>query len=609
MYRKLICISLLVLSVGCKKEKPAQEESISESDKVVVESKKVNDFFEQSFNAYLAVRPQMQTRLGSKENYDKWNDISPAFQEKELIKNKEVLQWLKDSVAIRYLDAATALSYRLYKNNIENKINDYKYRVYGYPLNQMHGMQAEIPAFLINMHTIANKEEAVAYLIRLEGIAPLFDQLILNLKESEAAGVMIPKFVFTHVINDAENLIKGFPFDDSKVLSTLYQDFKDKIVKIDLAADENDRLFMEAEAVLKDAVKPAYEKLIVFLKEQQERATTDDGVWKFPEGTDFYNTKLARITTTSMTADEIHEVGLQEVARIHRDMETIKDQVGFQGSLADFFEYMRTDKRFYYEATDAGKEAYMDKAKLIIKGMEARLDELFITKPKAPLRVKAVEAFREKSAGKAFYQGPSEDGSRPGTYYANMYDLKAMPTYQMEALAYHEGIPGHHMQISIAQELKEIPQFRKYGNYTAYLEGWGLYSEFIPKEMGFYEDPYSDFGRLAMELWRSCRLVVDTGIHAKKWTRDQGIAYYSENTPNAMSDCVKMVERHIVMPGQATSYKVGMNKIIELRELAKEKLGTAFNIREFHEVVLTNGALPLTVLEELVDEWVLSKKE
>ena len=609
MYRKLICISLLVLSVGCKKDKPAQEESISESDKVVVESKKVNDFFEQSFNAYLAVRPQMQTRLGSKENYDKWNDISPAFQEKELIKNKEVLQWLKDSVAIQYLDAATALSYRLYKNNIENKINDYKYRVYGYPLNQMHGMQAEIPAFLINMHTIANKEEAMAYLMRLEGIAPLFDQLILNLKESEAAGVMIPKFVFTHVINDAENLIKGFPFDDSKVLSTLYQDFKDKIVKIDLAADENDRLFMEAEAVLKDAVKLAYEELIAFLKEQQERATTDDGVWKFPEGIDFYNTKLARITTTSMTADEIHEVGLQEVTRIHAAMEAIKDQVGFQGSLADFFEYMRTDKRFYYEATDAGKEAYMDKAKLIIKGMEARLDELFITKPKAPLRVKAVEAFREKSAGKAFYQGPSEDGSRPGTYYANMYDLKAMPTYQMEALAYHEGIPGHHMQISIAQELKEIPQFRKYGNYTAYLEGWGLYSEFIPKEMGFYEDPYSDFGRLAMELWRSCRLVVDTGIHAKKWTRDQGIAYYSENTPNAMSDCVKMVERHIVMPGQATSYKVGMNKIIELREHAKEKLGTAFNIREFHEVVLTNGALPLTVLEELVDEWVLSKKE
>ena len=609
MYRKLICISLLALSVGCKKEKPAQQEVVSESDKIVLESKKVNDFFEQSFNAYLAVRPQMQTRLGSKENYDKWNDISPAFQQKELEKNEVTLQWLKDSVDIQYLDAATALSYRLYKKNIENKINDYKFRVYGYPLNQMHGMQAEIPAFLINMHTIANKKEAVAYLMRLEGIVPLFDQLILNLKESEAAGVMIPKFVFTHVINDAENLIKGFPFDDSKVLSTLFQDFKDKIVKIDLSADENDQLFMEAEAVLKDAVKPAYEKLIAFLKEQQERATTDDGVWKFPEGADFYNTKLARITTTSMTADEIHEVGLQEVARIHKAMEAIKDQVGFQGSLTEFFEYMRTDKRFYYAPTDAGKEAYMEKAKLIIKGMEARLDELFITKPKAPLRVKAVEGFREKSAGKAFYQGPSEDGSRPGTYYANMYDLKAMPTYQMEALAYHEGIPGHHMQISIAQELKEIPEFRKYMNYTAYIEGWGLYSEFIPKEMGFYEDPYSDFGRLAMELWRSCRLVVDTGIHAKKWTRAQGIAYYSENTPNAMSDCVKMVERHIVMPGQATSYKVGMNKIIELREQAKQKLGEAFNIREFHEVVLTNGALPLTVLEELVDEWVLSKKE
>jgi len=240
--------------------------------------------------------------------------------------------------------------------------------------------------------------------------------------------------------------------------------------------------------------------------------------------------------------------------------------------------------------------------------MEGRLDQLFLTKPKAALKVKAVEAFREKSAGKAFYQQPAPDGSRPGVYYANLYDMDAMPTYQMAALAYHEGLPGHHMQIAIKQELTDIPMFRKFGGYTAYTEGWGLYSEMIPKEIGLYQDPYSDFGRLAMELWRAVRLVVDTGIHTKQWTREEGIQYYSTNTPNAKSDAVKMVERHIVMPSQATAYKIGMLKIIELREKAKVALGNKFDIREFHDVVLRNGSLPLNVLSQLVNEYIEETK-
>ena len=239
--------------------------------------------------------------------------------------------------------------------------------------------------------------------------------------------------------------------------------------------------------------------------------------------------------------------------------------------------------------------------------MKSRLDSLFLTKPKADMIVKQVEAFREKSAGKAFYQQPAPDGSRPGIYYANLYDMEAMPTYQMAALAYHEGIPGHHMQIAIKQELEGIPMFRKFGGYTAYTEGWGLYSELIPKEIGLYEDPYSDFGRLAMELWRACRLVVDTGIHSQKWTRQQGIDYYVTNTPNAVSDAVKMVERHIVMPSQATAYKIGMLKILELREKAKTALGDKFDIREFHDVILKNGPVPLNVLEGFVDSYVASK--
>ena len=235
--------------------------------------------------------------------------------------------------------------------------------------------------------------------------------------------------------------------------------------------------------------------------------------------------------------------------------------------------------------------------------MKGRLNELFVKTPKADIVVKAVEPFREKSAGKAFYSPPALDGSRPGIYYANLYDMQAMPKYQMEALAFHEGIPGHHMQIALAQELKDVPMFRKISFFPAYVEGWGLYSELVPREIGFYKDPYSDFGRLAMELWRSIRLVVDTGIHAKKWTREEGIEYYMENSPNAESDAIKMVERHIVMPGQATAYKIGMNKILVLRQRAKDSLGEDFDLREFHEVILKDGAVPLNILEEKVTEW------
>ena len=362
------------------------------------------------------------------------------------------------------------------------------------------------------------------------------------------------------------------------------------------------------EKALLESVKPAYENLIAVVKEIEAQANTKDGAWKFPEGEAFYNNALKRTTTTDLTADEIHNIGLSEVDRIHDEMREIMNKVEFDGTLQEFFVYMRNSEDFVYPQTEEGRQRYLDEATGYIDTMRGRLDELFMTKPKADLIVKAVEPFREQSAGKAFYSQPSMDGSRPGTYYANLYDMASMPTYQMEALAYHEGIPGHHMQIALAQELEGIPTFRKFGRYTAYSEGWGLYSELLPKEYGFYEDPYSDFGRLAMELWRACRLVVDTGIHSKKWTREEGIDYYVTNTPNAKADAVKMVERHIVMPSQATAYKIGMNKIVELREKAREELGDAFDIREFHDVVLSRGAVPLNILEQFVNDYIEENK-
>ena len=282
-------------------------------------------------------------------------------------------------------------------------------------------------------------------------------------------------------------------------------------------------------------------------------------------------------------------------------------QVGFDGSLQEFFQHLQTEPRFTYEDSDAGRDAYLKEATRLIDVMKGELDAVFLTKPQADLEVRRVEAFREKAAGKAFYNRPAPDGSRPGYYYANLYKITDMPKYQMEALAYHEGIPGHHMQIAMAQELEGIPKFRKFGGYTAYTEGWGLYSEFLPKEMGFYEDPYSDFGRLAMEIWRAARLVVDTGLHDKKWTRQQAIDYLTTNTPNPLNDCVKAIERYIVMPGQATAYKIGMIKIQDLRADAKKRLGDKFDIREYHAVVLDSGPVPLNILEERVNDWVESK--
>ena len=568
-------------------------------------SKKANALFDEIFMAGVNRSPMMQTYLGMKTNYDKWDDISDENAAKELAFAKANLIKL-ESIESAQLDSQTQLSLTLYKQTLANQVADYQWRYYNYPVNQMHGLHSQIPALLINQHSIKNAKEAQDYIARLNGTKRFLDQLVEQLKIREQKGIIAPTFVFDHVIRDSKNLLVGAPFDDGKP-STLLADFSKKLASLEIEQNQKDELIKQASKALTSNFKQGYSSLISYLTDLEKKSTSDAGIWKVSQGAEFYNNALKRTTTTDLTAEEIHTIGLNEVARIHDEMRVIMNKVGFEGDLSAFFKFMRDDKQFYYTGDEAGKKQYLAEANQLINTMKSRLDELFITKPKADLIVKQVEAFREKSAGKAFYQQPASDGSRPGTYYANLYDMEAMPSYQMAALAYHEGIPGHHMQIALQQELTGIPKFRKFGRYTAYSEGWGLYAEMIPKEIGLYQDPYSDFGRLAMELWRACRLVVDTGIHVKKWTREQGIAYYTENTPNSVSDAVKMVERHIVMPSQATAYKIGMLKIVELRAKAKKALGDKFDIREFHDVVLTNGAVPLNVLEDLVDAYIQSK--
>ena len=598
-----LILCAVTLFISCNKEST----KVYTDAEIAAESKKVNDFFQKSFDDNVDNYPEYQTRLGIKKDYGKLNDNSPAAAERDLNINKEELQWLTDSVNVAALSKDALLSYKLFKQGVENNIDDYKYRLHNYPVNQMFGAQSGKPAFLINMHRIDSISDAEAYVSRLNGFNTYFTQLVENLKAREAIGVVPPVFVYDKVVQDSENILVGQPFDTSNTESTLLKDFMKKVNKLEIDTEAKSALEKQAKDALMTSVKPAYEVLISFMKGQKGRANSDHGAWKFPDGEAFFNNALKRTTTTDLTANEIHQIGLDEVARIHEEMDAIRVKVEYEGTLQDFFEFMKTDKQFYYSADKEGKAAYLKDAVHLIDSMKTRLDEIFITKPKADIMVKAVEAFREQSAGKAFYNRPAADGSRPGIYYANLYDMESMPTYQMEALAYHEGIPGHHMQLAIQQELEDVPMFRKFGGYTAYTEGWGLYSEFIPKEMGFYADPYSDFGRLAMELWRACRLVVDTGIHVKKWTREEGIKYYTDNTPNAVMDGVKMVERHIVMPSQATAYKIGMLKILELRKKAKDALGEKFDIREFHEVVISHGAIPLNVLEDFVDEYIASK--
>ncbi|MGB0835509.1 MAG: DUF885 domain-containing protein [Psychrobium sp.] len=589
---------------------PAQQVNVATSPavtatqvvQIAAHSAMANQLFDDIYKENLMASPIRQTYMGIKQDYDKWDDISDSTAQANHLKDINDLNRLK-KLNPELLDEQTKLSFYLFENKLKDAINDHQWRFHTYPVSQMRGLHSQAVSMLINAHKIESVSDAQAYIARLHGLKKLMKQLTQNLRDREERGIMAPHFVYAYVINDSMNVLTGKPFN-SKGVSPLYADFSRKVDKLPLSDNEKETLKYQARDALVSDVKSGYSTLISYLREQQARASYDDGAWKFPDGDLFYKRALENTTTTDLTAKEIHEIGLSEVARIHEEMREIMRKVKFQGDLNQFFEFMRTDKQFYYPNTDEGRQAYLTKATDYIDQMKGRLDELFIVKPKAELVVKTVEPFREKSAGKAFYNRPSPDGTRPGRYYANLYDMNNMPKYQMEALAFHEGVPGHHMQLSLGMELTGIPDFRKYGHYTAYSEGWGLYSELLPKEIGFYQDPYSDFGRLAMELWRACRLVVDTGIHQMRWTREQAIDYLVQNTPNPKGDVVKAIERYIVMPSQATAYKIGMIKIVELRQKAKDRLGAKFSIRDFHHAILRNGPVPLDVLEQQVDNYI-----
>jgi uncharacterized protein (DUF885 family) len=539
-------------------------------------------FFERALDERLALNPEMASALGLRTGYDRWQDASEAGDSERL------------ALAERQLAELRA--------NIDPAARNHVY------VFDKDGTHVSLPAFLINTHRVESEQDADAYVRRLEGVRTLIDQKIVRATAAARLGILPPRFVFPYVIEDARNIVTGRPFDDGAADSPLLADFRDKIASLKIDEARRESLLARAELALLTSVKPAFDAVIAWAVEYRETATDDDGVWKLPDGAAYYDFLLENYTTTKLTAPEIHEIGLREVARLHADMRGLMKRVGFEGDLPAFLEFMRSDPRFYYEDSDAGRAEWHADANRYIAGMRAKLPLLFITLPQADVVVKAVEPFREKSAGKAFYQRPSLDGTRPGVFYGNLYQMKEMPKYELEALVYHEAIPGHHMQNAIAMENHSLPRFRGLGGFTAYGEGWGLYSERLGKEMGFYADPWSEFGRLALELHRAVRLVVDTGLHAKRWTREQTIRYHVENSPMSEEAAIRATERYILNPGQATAYMIGMLKIVELRARAAAALGERFDLREFHDLVLRTGSVPLTVLESEVQRWIDGRK-
>jgi len=564
-------------------------------------------FFEQAFQERIALSPQQMTSLGLKTDYDKLDDNTDAAAARSLALAERQLLQLNDQFNPRTLSEDSRLSWRLFEYGVEQARLSNRWRGWGYQFAANGNPTTGLPVFMINNHRVTSVSDAEAYVARLIEAERVMGEISATLRARAAAGVISPVFVFTPTIANTGAIIAGAPFDDGAD-NPVWADFQRKVGALEADAATKERLLAEGRAALTGPWRRGYEGVLTALGEvgAQAGAMPDNagGVWRLPEGEAFYNARLQLSTTTDLTADQIHEIGLAEVARLQGEMQTIMTRVGFTGSLQEMFAYLKTDPRFQYPNTPEGKEQYLTDARAFVAQVMAAAPQWFSDLPESALEVRAVEPWREATASIAFYNSPAPDGSRPGIYYVNLSDMTQVLKPQIEGISYHEGAPGHHFQIAYAQEMEGLPRFRRFGGYGAYAEGWGLYAERLGKEMGFYEDPYSDFGRLSTELWRAVRLVTDTGLHAKRWSREQAIDYFRRNSLLSERDIVKEVERYLTNPGQATSYKIGELKIMELRARAQAALGDRFDIRDFHAVVLGSGSVPLDVLEDQVDTWI-----
>jgi uncharacterized protein (DUF885 family) len=600
-------VALAVL-VACSPAKPAGPTA----EDIAKNSAELTAFLDAEYEEQLQFSPEELTSQGRKDQYGVLDDRSEAGADKEL-------DWYRASVADMQakfkpetLNEDAKLSFEIWAENLKRADVATKWRRNRYIFSRGNATTG-IPNFLINQHRVDEKSDIEAYIARVGLIDEAMDQLIVRAKAAAADGVHMPGFTYDQSLGEIKRITTGAPFTKGKD-SALFADGKAKIAKLveggKITKEEGAAFEKQLSDAMMTQMKPSYDRVAAFIAEDKPNAQKPDkqGAMALPGAPNFYNDALYLSTTTTMTADEIHELGKSEVARLRAEMEAVKTQTGFTGTLEEFFVFMRTNKKFILPNNDAGAAEYIRLADGYLKTMEAKLPEYFGILPKAKLEVRRVEAFREQPGAAQHYMGGTPDGSRPGIFYAHLSDMNAMPTYQLENIAYHEGLPGHHMQISIMQELTGIPKFRTQNGYGAYSEGWGLYSEKLAKEMGFDSDPYNDFGRLSGEIWRAIRLVVDTGIHAKGWTQQQAEDYFKANSAQPEQAIKSEIERYILGPGQATSYKIGMITIQKLREEAKTALGDKFDIRKFHDTVLGGGPLPMPVLEAKVRRWIETEK-
>ncbi|SIO16409.1 DUF885 domain-containing protein [Algoriphagus halophilus] len=573
------------------------------------QSEEINAWFDEEYEELLQMSPLQLTAQGRKDHYSEIDDMSEEAE-------KKTLEWLKKSVeemheqfSFDQLNKEAQLSWKLWEYQYEQAVLSWEFRRSGYIFNQMNSMHSTLPQMLINFHKVDSIADAEALFNRYTEVGRAIKQLIQRAKLQAESGYRPPKFAYEYVIQQSESLIQGPPFMEGDKNSALWNDAISKISKLKeegkINEEQEEKLLSEAKESLINGFKPAYEELISWLKSELEHLEDKPtGLSRHDNGKEYYAFRLKTSTTTDLTAEEIHEIGLQEVARIQNEMLAIKDQVGFEGDLREFFEFINTDPQFFYPNTDEGRMGYLNDSKAFLDTITQKLPDYFGILPKAQLEVRRVEAFREQDGAPQHYSQGTPDGSRPGTYYVHLSDMKSMPKSTMEGVAYHEGNPGHHMQISIQQELESIPKFRTQFFFNAYVEGWALYSEALAKEMGQYKNPYYDFGRLVNEIWRAIRLVTDTGLHAKGWTEEDAINYFAENSSIAPGAIQAEVRRYMVIPGQATGYKIGMLKIQELRAKAESQLGNQFDIKKFHDKILEQGALPLNLLEEEINLWI-----
>lgn len=579
------------------------------------ETARLNAWFEARFEEQLAFSPIQQTFLGRKSNAI--DDMSLAAQDKQLAWQRATVAELKKNFDYAKLTPEGQTSYDIWVYQLQQAEAALPFRTNAYIFDQMSAIHSLFPQLLIAFHSVTDAADMAGYINRIRESGRAIRQLIELSKKNAVEGVRPPRFAFDFVIDESTKIITGAPFDDSATDSALWADVKAKIADLQKkgAIDQTRATAMLAEArtALTGPFRTAYAALIEWQKQDRANAPEQaSGVSSLPNGAAYYNERLANQTTTNLTADEIHRIGLGEVARIRKEMEAIRTEVGFPGDLQAFFAELRDkkdDRRYYYPDTDEGRQAYITDATAAIDKIKAVLPKYFGILPKADMVVRRVEPFREQPGAAQHYFPSTPDGARPGIYYAHLSDMKAMPKHELEVIAYHEGLPGHHMQIAIAQELTSVPTFRRQAGFTAYAEGWGLYAEWLAREMpGTYQTPYSRMGRLGSEMWRSIRLVVDTGLHAKGWSQEQAVQYFLANSATTEAQARSEVRRYLVLPGQATSYKIGMLRIQELRRKAESALGPKFDIRAFHDTILGGGALPLTVLEQRVDRWIAASR-